>query len=77
MLRTIASDGKSDEGCTVVVVDAQLVVEAIAGSREWGISSWDALIIRAAQAADCRRVLSEDLGDGGRYGPVRIENPFG
>src|SRR2546425_11562840 len=45
----------------VVVVDAPLVMAAISGSREWGISYWDALILRAVEAADCRRVLSEDL----------------
>jgi predicted nucleic acid-binding protein len=60
----------------VVVVDAPLVVAAISGSREWGISYWDALVVRAAEAADCRRVLSEDLASGGSYGSVRIENPF-
>jgi predicted nucleic acid-binding protein len=60
----------------VVVVDAPLVLAAISGSREWGISYWDALIVRAAEAADCRRVLSEDLAGGRSYGSVRIENPF-
>jgi predicted nucleic acid-binding protein len=60
----------------VVVIDAPLVVAAISGSREWGISYWDALIVRAAEAADCRRVLSEDLANGARYGSITIENPF-
>ena len=60
----------------VVVIDAPLVVAAISGSREWGISYWDALIVRAAEVADCRRILSEDLTNGARYGLVTIENPF-
>jgi predicted nucleic acid-binding protein len=60
----------------VVVIDAPLVLAAIAGSRDWTISYWDALIIRAAEAADCRRVLTEDLTAGTTYGNVRIENPF-
>jgi predicted nucleic acid-binding protein len=60
----------------VVVIDAPLVLAAISGSRTWGISYWDALIVRAAEAADCRRILSEDLGSGVRYGSVTVENPF-
>jgi predicted nucleic acid-binding protein len=60
----------------VVPADAQLVVAAMAGSREWGISLWDALIVRAAEVSGCDRVLSEDLADGRVYGSVRVENPF-
>jgi predicted nucleic acid-binding protein len=60
----------------VVAVDASLVASAIAGSREWQVSIWDALIIRAAEVAGCRRVLSEDLADRRTYGSVIVENPF-
>ena len=60
----------------VVAIDSSLVVSAIAGSREWQISIWDALILRAAEVAGCRRVLSEDLADGTTYGSVVVENPF-
>lgn len=60
----------------VVAVDASLVAAAIAGSREWQVSIWDALILRAAEVAGCRRVLSEDLADGATYGSVVVENPF-
>jgi predicted nucleic acid-binding protein len=60
----------------VVAIDASLVASAIVGSREWRISIWDALILRAAEVAGCRRVLSEDLADGGTYGSVVVENPF-
>jgi predicted nucleic acid-binding protein len=60
----------------VVAVDASLVAAAIAGSREWQVSIWDALILRAAEVAGCRRVLSEDLADGRTYGSVAVENPF-
>jgi predicted nucleic acid-binding protein len=61
----------------VVAVDASLVAAAIAGSREWQVSIWDALILRAAEVAGCRLVLSEDLADGTTYGSVVVENPFG
>lgn len=60
----------------VVAIDASLVASAITGSRDWQISIWDALIIRAAEVAGCRRVLSEDLSHGRTYGSVEIENPF-
>jgi len=60
----------------VVAIDSSLVVSAITGSREWQIAIWDALILRAAEAAGCRRVLSEDLADGTAYGSVVVENPF-
>jgi predicted nucleic acid-binding protein len=60
----------------VVPVDIGLVQGAIAGSREWGISLWDAMIVRAAEVAGCRRLLTEDLADGRTYAGVRVENPF-
>lgn len=60
----------------VVAIDGSLVVSAVAASRDWQISIWDALIIRAAEVAGCRRVLSEDLADGETYGSVIVENPF-
>ncbi len=61
----------------VVAIDASLVASAITGSREWQVSIWDALIVRAAEVAGCRRVLSEDFADGRTYGSVIVENPLG
>ena len=60
----------------VVPIDAALVVAAVEGSREWRISLWDALILRAAEVANCDIVLSEDLGAGRAYGSVTVSNPF-
>jgi predicted nucleic acid-binding protein len=60
----------------VIPVDARLVATAVSGSRAWGISYWDALIIAAAEVGGCARVLSEDLAHGTAYGSVRVENPF-
>jgi predicted nucleic acid-binding protein len=60
----------------VVSVDANLVSRAIAGSREWHVSFWDALIIRAAESAACSVVLSEDLAEDRAYGAVTVRNPF-
>ena len=61
---------------TVVPLDADLVASAIAGSREWHISLWDALILQAATASACDVVVSEDLGDDRAYGAVTVRNPF-
>ena len=60
----------------VVSVDAPLVLSAIEASAGWGISVWDALIIRAAEIAGCTVLLSEDLADGRTYGSVRVVNPL-
>ena len=60
----------------VVAVDASLVAQAIVGSREWNVSIWDALIVRAAEVAGCRKIVSEDLAHGRRYGSIIVENPF-
>jgi predicted nucleic acid-binding protein len=60
----------------VVAIDASLVAAAVAGSREWQVSILDALILRAAEVAGCRRLLSEDLADRATYGSVVVENPF-
>ena len=60
----------------VVSVDGPLVLSAIEASAAWGISVWDALIIRAAEIAGCAVLLTEDLTDGGTYGSVRVVNPL-
>ena len=60
----------------VVAVDASLVMTALEASHAWGVSIWDALIVRAAERAGCSVLLSEDLADGRTYGSVRVVNPF-
>jgi predicted nucleic acid-binding protein len=40
------------------------------------ISFYDALVVQAAAAGGCERVLSEDLQHGATLGGVRIVNPF-
>jgi predicted nucleic acid-binding protein len=60
----------------VVSVDAPLVLSAIEAGAAWGISVWDALIVRAAEIAGCAILLTEDLADGGTYGSVRVVNPL-
>jgi predicted nucleic acid-binding protein len=60
----------------VVPIDSGRVRAAIDGSRTWGISYWDALIVVAAHAGGCTSLLTEDLADGATYGTVQVENPF-
>lgn len=59
-----------------LAVDAKLVRAAIAIGRQAQIAYWDALILAAAQASGCERVLTEDLQDGATIAGVQIENPF-
>ena len=67
-----------DELCALPVVstDPELVRRAIDTGRRFNIAVWDALIIEAARAGGCRRVLSEDLNSGQDFEGVVVENPF-
>jgi predicted nucleic acid-binding protein len=60
----------------IVVVDVAMVNHAIARSRSDSLSFWDALIVTAAHAHGCRRLLSEDLQSGRMFGELHVENPF-
>ena len=42
----------------------------------YGISSWDASIVAAAEAGRCSRILSEDMNAGQLYCGIRLVNPF-
>jgi predicted nucleic acid-binding protein len=57
-------------------LDMALLTRAHAAQRRYGLSWWDAMIIAAAEAAGCSRILSEDLSDGAIYFGIRVENPF-
>jgi predicted nucleic acid-binding protein len=48
----------------------------VARPRRFEFAIWDALIVEAARAAGCKRVLSEDLQAGQDFGGVTVENPF-
>jgi len=53
------------------------VIAAIELHRLRQIGFWDALIVHAARAANCRTLFSEDLLGGGQIGSLRVVNPFG
>lgn len=44
--------------------------------RRYQLSWWDSMIVAAAEASGCERILSEDLSHGAEYFGIRIENPF-
>jgi predicted nucleic acid-binding protein len=59
-----------------VTIDAGVVESAWVIQDRYGLSFWDALIVAAAQVANCRLLLTEDLQDGQELGDVRVVNPF-
>lgn len=59
-----------------LVIDEAILEDAWALQDRHSLSLWDALILAAASAAQCDRLLSEDLSDGQRYGVVTVVNPF-
>lgn len=63
-------------GTPFVAVDAALVEAGIRMSQRYQISYWDGAIIAAAEQLCARKVYSEDLSHGQRYGSVTVENPF-
>ena len=60
----------------VVQVDIKLILEAIDQLRLSSLSFWDALIVRAAAAANCATLCTEDLNHTEVIAGVRITNPF-
>jgi len=60
----------------VVSTDPELVLAAVRRVRADRISIWDALIVEAALAAGCARLLTEDLQHGRQFGGLLVENPF-
>ena len=59
-----------------LTVDLSLVKNAWALQDRYSLSWWDALIVAAAQASDCRVLLTEDLQHGQVFGRVRVIDPF-
>ena len=60
----------------VVTIEPPLILDAIDLHRLHPLSFWDALIVRAASASGCQRLLTEDLQSGRTIAGVKIENPF-
>ena len=58
-----------------VLIQPEIIKEAIDCSIINRISFWDALIIVAAESAHCEKLWTEDLNAGQVIRGVRIENP--
>ncbi len=58
-------------------LDMAILTRAYAVQRRYLLSWWDSMIIAAAEAAGCARILSEDLSDETSYFGITVENPFG
>jgi predicted nucleic acid-binding protein len=59
-----------------IPVDARVIDGAWSLQDRHPLSWWDALIVSAAQAAECRYLLSEDLQENHEFGALRVINPF-
>jgi predicted nucleic acid-binding protein len=57
-------------------IDLTLVQRAIETHKIYGISYWDSLIVAAAERAQCKSILTEDLNDGQVYHGISVSNPF-
>lgn len=60
----------------VVAIGPNLINEAIDCSILQRISFWDALIVVAAESANCSEIWSEDLSDEQIIRGVKVINPF-
>ena len=60
----------------VIPLEAAQVLQAADIAARYQLSYWDSLLIAAAQAARCDRLLTEDLQAGAVIAGVQIENPF-
>jgi len=60
----------------VVSGSAELAIHALEVYELNIMSSWDALIVGAAQSARCSILYTEDLSHGQRFGSLRVLNPF-
>lgn len=56
--------------------DAALLETAWSLQDRYGLSWWDALIVSAAQALECRYLLTEDLQDGQEFDELKVIHPF-
>ena len=59
-----------------VNASGQLFREGLAIKQRYKLSFYDALIIAAALSAGCKRLYSEDLQHGQKFGTLEIVNPF-
>ncbi len=59
-----------------VAIDESILIRSWAVEDRYALSSWDSLIVAAAELQGCRYILTEDLQDGQELFGIRIINPF-
>jgi predicted nucleic acid-binding protein len=59
-----------------IVVNDRVLENAWLIQDRFQISWWDAMIVSAAQLADCRYLLTEDLQEYQVFGSLLVTNPF-
>ena len=72
LLSLLAEMGKISH----VTIDNALVSRAVEIQGIYGIQSYDAQIVAAAERLGCDRILTEDLSDGQLYCGIMAVNPF-
>jgi len=70
------SDVRSLLSWNPIPVDDRVIEGAWLVQDRYRFSWWDSLIVSAAQATDCRYLLTEDLRGTQEIGKVKIVNPF-
>lgn len=60
----------------VVTVTPEIIKQAIDSSILNRLSFWDALIVAAAESANCDKIWTENLNEGQIIRGVRVVNPF-
>jgi predicted nucleic acid-binding protein len=60
----------------VMTTTPALILDALDLHVLRGVAFYDALIVQAAIASGCARLLSEDMQDGAELAGVRVSNPF-
>jgi predicted nucleic acid-binding protein len=60
----------------IVVINPEIICDAVDCSILNRISFWDSLIVVAAQSACCEKIWTEDLNNGQMIRGVKTENPM-
>lgn len=62
--------------CEHVVVDSEVIYDAMKTQRIAKLSFWDALILEAAVRAGAEQLYSEDMQHGFKWQGIKVVNPF-
>lgn len=57
-------------------IDREVTLRAREIETRYRLGWWDSLIVAAAQLQECDALLTDDLQDGMRFGPVEVVSPF-